>query len=161
MARILRKYSRIRHSDWRIRLPNVELSLKRPVKYSRLKTYLYGIDQSASFVGEGGEVYSENVKSSPHTNTEMGSGSFAHTRYDSACFINNMRIQDANSMQLKLPEPIQPLADQDNCYNIIYDIKGPSGNVDTSDLAKEWKLSKRDHSNSQNPKARHIESSFS
>ncbi|KAK3213045.1 hypothetical protein Dsin_017751 [Dipteronia sinensis] len=57
----------------------------------------------------------------------MGSGSFAQTRYSLACFINNMRIKDANSMQLKFPEPIQPLADQDNCYNIIYDIKGPFG----------------------------------
>ncbi|TXG61947.1 hypothetical protein EZV62_013310 [Acer yangbiense] len=56
------------------------------------------LQQSASLVGWGGEVYSENVKSSPHTNTEMGSGSFAQTRYGSACFISNMRIQDANSM---------------------------------------------------------------
>ncbi|KAL5850536.1 hypothetical protein ACOSQ4_008549 [Xanthoceras sorbifolium] len=84
------------------------------------------LNQSALLVEWGGEVYSKNVKKTPHTNTEMGSGSFAQTRYGSACFINNLRIQDA-SLQLKFPESLQPLADQNNCYNTFYDDKGPSG----------------------------------
>ncbi|KAK0572067.1 hypothetical protein LWI29_025629 [Acer saccharum] len=76
-------------------------------------------------VERGGEVYSEKVKKSPHTNTQFGSGSSAHFRYGAACYANNLRIQDA-SQQLKFPESLQSWTDKIYSYNTFYDVNGPS-----------------------------------
>ncbi|KAL5853472.1 hypothetical protein ACOSQ3_008590 [Xanthoceras sorbifolium] len=85
---------------------------------------LFGyLSHSATMVQWGGEVYSQNVKKSPHTWTQMGSGSFAEFLETSACFIKHVRIMD-NSLQLKYPQWVGTGADEENCYTAHNYVQG-------------------------------------
>ncbi|KAI4337112.1 hypothetical protein L6164_015565 [Bauhinia variegata] len=66
----------------------------------------------------GGEVYSLQVRTSPHTATAMGSGSLASNKYGRACYINNVRIMD-NSASFKYPDPASVTADEPACYTAL------------------------------------------
>lgn len=81
------------------------------------------LKQSAIFVEWGGQVYSPNVKKTPHTTTAMGSGSFASSLYGSACYIDHIRIIDY-SLQLKYPQWVGTWADEEDCYDAYNLIQG-------------------------------------
>ncbi|KAH9799844.1 AslB [Citrus sinensis] len=81
------------------------------------------LKQSAIFVEWGGQVYSPNVKKTPHTKTAMGSGSFASSLYGSACYIDHIRIIDY-SLQLKYPQWVGTWADEEDCYDAYNLIQG-------------------------------------
>ncbi|XVF48624.1 hypothetical protein PTKIN_Ptkin03bG0205100 [Pterospermum kingtungense] len=78
-----------------------------------LMTYL---KQSATMVEWGGEVYSPNVKKTPHTKTAMGSGEFPSFMWGKASFISNVRIVDY-SFSLKYPDWVDTWADEYYCYS--------------------------------------------
>ncbi|KAL4302788.1 hypothetical protein GQ457_10G017730 [Hibiscus cannabinus] len=69
----------------------------------------------STMVEWGGQVYSTNVKKTPHTKTAMGSGRFASGLYGNACFIQNPNIVDF-SLSLKYPEWVGTWADEYYCY---------------------------------------------
>lgn len=71
---------------------------------------------SATSVEWGGQVYSPNVRKTPHTTTAMGSGEFAATLHGSACYVKAPRIVDY-SLSLKYPQYIDTFADEPNCYS--------------------------------------------
>ncbi|XP_018435613.1 uncharacterized protein LOC130503328 [Raphanus sativus] len=73
------------------------------------------LQQSATVVQWGGEVYSPNVRKKPHTKTPMGSGQWPAQLYGKACFHTNIKIEDA-SMQLKDPPPLVEFSDEGYFY---------------------------------------------
>lgn len=83
---------------------------------------LDSLKSSATLVQWGGQVFSPQVKESPHTGTGMGSGDFADSRYGRACFMYNVRIKDY-SLSLKYPEFVSTAAQEPYCYNAINDVK--------------------------------------
>lgn len=83
---------------------------------------LGSLKHSAIIVQWGGQVYSPQVKKSPHTGTDMGSGEFPTGRYGNACYMRNVRIKDY-SQQLKYPEPVSTFSQEPDCYNALNDAK--------------------------------------
>lgn len=75
---------------------------------------------SATLVQWGGQVFSSQVKKSPHTKTQMGSGHLADEKYGHACYMRNIRIKD-NSLMLKYPESINVASQEPNCYSAFND----------------------------------------
>ncbi|KAL5728925.1 hypothetical protein ACHQM5_001948 [Ranunculus cassubicifolius] len=73
----------------------------------------------ASYVMFGGEVYSPNVRKTPHTTAHMGSGDWAEGLWSQACFIRQIRIMDY-SRSWKFPEWTTKMADEYYCYNNRY-----------------------------------------
>ncbi|KAL2346524.1 hypothetical protein Fmac_000524 [Flemingia macrophylla] len=95
------------------------LKIKHDVPVGYWPAELLGnLRHSATLVEWGGQVFSEQVKKSPHTQTSMGSGEFANGLWGDACFINNVRIKDY-SLQLKYPEFVSTHADEPYCYNSL------------------------------------------
>lgn len=80
------------------------------------------LKHSATLVQWGGEVFSPQVKISPHTGTQMGSGDFAEGGFGHACFIRNIRIKDY-SLMLKYPESINAATQEPSCYNVLNDVQ--------------------------------------
>lgn len=78
-----------------------------------LFTYL---KHSATAVQWGGEVYSTNVRKTPHTKTTMGSGRWPNDLYGEACFHTNVRIKDF-SLQIKYPPYLSEYSDEYDCYS--------------------------------------------
>ncbi|CAH8363202.1 unnamed protein product [Eruca vesicaria subsp. sativa] len=74
------------------------------------------LTHSATAVQWGGEVYSRNVKKTPHTKTTMGSGRYASYLFGDACFHTNVRIKDY-SLQIKFPETLSEFTDENECYS--------------------------------------------
>ncbi|PON76663.1 hypothetical protein PanWU01x14_033490 [Parasponia andersonii] len=97
-------------SNWWLRLGQ-----GNPVGYWPGTLFNY-LQHSAILVEWGGEVYSPNVKKSPHTTTAMGSGDYASTLEGSACYVKQVRIVDY-SLALKYPEWVGTWADEDYCYS--------------------------------------------
>jgi len=66
----------------------------------------------------GGDVYSKNVRTSPHTTTAMGSGEFADSLFANACFIRNMKINRylADQPWEDVSDPLEIYSDEPNCY---------------------------------------------
>lgn len=83
---------------------------------------MFYLKQSAILVEWGGEVYSPNVKKTPHTKTAMGSGNFASGLFSNACFMDNVRIVDF-SLSLKYPEWVSTWGDEYDCYSVLNDVK--------------------------------------
>ncbi|TXG74297.1 hypothetical protein EZV62_002876 [Acer yangbiense] len=81
--------------------------------------------RSASFVEWGGEVYSPNIvrDRSPHTKTQMGSGSIAQTLEGSAATIRVVRIMDT-TRKLKYPEWVGTWSDEQYCYSALNHVPG-------------------------------------
>ena len=75
---------------------------------------------SATLVQWGGQVFSSQVKKSPHTKTQMGSGHLADGKYGHACYMRNIRIKD-NSLMLKYPESINVASQEPNWYSAFND----------------------------------------
>ncbi|KAK7410120.1 hypothetical protein VNO78_00656 [Psophocarpus tetragonolobus] len=74
---------------------------------------------SAILVQWGGQVSSTNIKKvTPHTKTEMGSGHFASGRFQSACFMQKVRIKDY-SQQLKYPQYVSAMSEEPDCYSAL------------------------------------------
>ncbi|KAK7283215.1 hypothetical protein RIF29_12594 [Crotalaria pallida] len=73
---------------------------------------------SAIIVEWGGQVYSPNVKKTPHTGTGMGSGDFASGLEGQACYMKNIRIRDF-SLQLKYPPFVSTMAQEPYCYSAL------------------------------------------
>ncbi|XP_015885083.3 protein neprosin [Ziziphus jujuba] len=71
---------------------------------------------SAEIVEWGGQVYSPNVKKTPHTTTTMGSGNYASSLQGAACYIKNVRIVDY-SLSSKYPQWVGTWADEPYCYS--------------------------------------------
>ncbi|CAK7353078.1 unnamed protein product [Dovyalis caffra] len=78
----------------------------------------YLLKHSATSVEWGGQVYSFNVRKSPHTKTAMGSGYNAEQLYGLACFIGHPRILDY-SKSYKYPTFVGIWKDEYNCYSAI------------------------------------------
>ncbi|CAH8362751.1 unnamed protein product [Eruca vesicaria subsp. sativa] len=80
-------------------------------------TLFNALKHSATAVQWGGEVYSPNLMmTKPHTKTPMGSGNWASTRWNRACFHTNLRIKDF-SMQVKYPQYLSEYVDEHYCYS--------------------------------------------
>ncbi|KAK0606050.1 hypothetical protein LWI29_033635 [Acer saccharum] len=82
--------------------------------------------RSASFVEWGGEVYSPNIvrDRSPHTKTQMGSGSITQTlEDDSVASIRIVRIMDT-TRKLKYPEWVGTWSDEQYCYSALNHVPG-------------------------------------
>ncbi|XP_038711863.1 uncharacterized protein LOC120006061 [Tripterygium wilfordii] len=78
---------------------------------------LFGyLKHSAIVVEWGGQVFSPNVLSTPHTKTQMGSGDFASGHLGNACYIKGVRIIDY-SKSLKYPEWVGSTSDEPYCYS--------------------------------------------
>ena len=76
---------------------------------------MFYLNHSSTLVEWGEEVYSPNVKKTPHTKTAMGSGKFASAQFNNACYMDNVRIVDY-SLALKYPEWVGTWADEYYCY---------------------------------------------
>ncbi|XVF46610.1 hypothetical protein PTKIN_Ptkin03bG0041500 [Pterospermum kingtungense] len=85
------------------------------IGYWPVKSLMNYMNGGATLVQWGGEVYSPNVKKTPHTKTGMGSGDYAAYMWGRACFIGDIRIIDS-SLSLKYPEWVSTWADENNCY---------------------------------------------
>ncbi|KAL0017567.1 hypothetical protein SO802_004636 [Lithocarpus litseifolius] len=74
------------------------------------------IQEKASIVAWGGDVYSKNVKPGHayHTTAYMA----ASELFGSANYITNIRIID-ESLQLKYPDPAFVVVDEPNCYSAL------------------------------------------
>uniref|UniRef100_A0A2C9U9V6 Neprosin PEP catalytic domain-containing protein n=1 Tax=Manihot esculenta TaxID=3983 RepID=A0A2C9U9V6_MANES len=94
----------------------------KPVGYWPGKLFSF-LTYSAIAVEWGGDVYSQNVRKTPHTMTAMGSGYAAEELFGLACFINNVRIVDF-SKSPKYPNPVNVFADEYRCYSAINYIEG-------------------------------------
>ncbi|GLU01489.1 hypothetical protein SLE2022_187960 [Rubroshorea leprosula] len=100
-------------SNWWLRYSGTE------VGYWPAGTLLFYLNYSSTMVQWGGDVYSQNVRKSPHTKTAMGSGEFASaTGLGNACFIQHVRIMDF-SRTLKYPEWVSTWADEPYCYSSL------------------------------------------
>ncbi|KAI4316559.1 hypothetical protein L6164_024532 [Bauhinia variegata] len=86
-----------------------------PVGYWPGKLFGY-LSHSAILVEWGGQVYSTQIRKTPHTQTAMGSGDFASGLYGNACYMQNVRIMDY-SLSLKYPEYVSTWADEAYCYS--------------------------------------------
>ncbi|KAL4302575.1 hypothetical protein GQ457_10G017750 [Hibiscus cannabinus] len=84
---------------------------------------MIGLLKRSTLVEWGGQVYSTNVKKTPHTKTAMGSGQFASGLFGNACFIRNPNIVDF-SMALKYPKWVGTWADDYYCYTAYNYQKG-------------------------------------
>nr|KJB27266.1 hypothetical protein B456_004G287900 [Gossypium raimondii] len=76
------------------------------------------LKNSATMVEWGGQVYSPNVRKSPHTKTAMGSGKFASSLKGNACYMENIGIVDF-STQLQYPPAVTTLAEENYCYTAL------------------------------------------
>ncbi|KAG5244200.1 EARLY FLOWERING family protein [Salix suchowensis] len=76
------------------------------------------LKHSATSVEWGGQVYSVNVRKTPHTKTAMGSGYDAEELYGLACFIGQPRILDY-SKSYKYPTFVGIWKDEYNCYSAV------------------------------------------
>ncbi|KAJ6914930.1 hypothetical protein NC651_017036 [Populus alba x Populus x berolinensis] len=76
------------------------------------------LKHSATSVEWGGQVYSVNVRKTPHTKTAMGSGNDAEELYGFACFIGQPRILDY-SKSYKYPTFVAVWKDEYNCYSAV------------------------------------------
>ncbi|KAJ6698080.1 ASLB (DUF239)-RELATED [Salix purpurea] len=76
------------------------------------------LKHSATSVEWGGQVYSVNVRKTPHTKTAMGSGNDAEELYGLACFIGQPRILDY-SKSYKYPTFVGIWKDEYNCYSAV------------------------------------------
>ncbi|GMI83888.1 hypothetical protein like AT5G25950 [Hibiscus trionum] len=85
------------------------------IGYWPASSLLFYLNHSSTLVEWGGQVYSPNVKKTPHTKTGMGSGQFASGLYGNACFIQNAAIVDY-SWALKYPQWVGTWADEYYCY---------------------------------------------
>ncbi|KAK8568560.1 hypothetical protein V6N13_106486 [Hibiscus sabdariffa] len=94
-----------------------------PIGYWPAGSLMFYLNHSSTLVEWGGQVYSTNVKKTPHTKTAMGSGQFASGLYGNACFIQNPNIVDF-SMALKYPEWVGTWADDYYCYTAYNYQKG-------------------------------------
>ncbi|XP_019057808.1 PREDICTED: uncharacterized protein LOC104811316 [Tarenaya hassleriana] len=74
------------------------------------------LGHSAILVKWGGGVYSRNVKKSPHTKTQMGSGYWASGLKTNSAYHTNIRIKDY-SLAIKYPENLSEFADEYDCYS--------------------------------------------
>ncbi|XP_010536212.1 PREDICTED: uncharacterized protein LOC104811255 [Tarenaya hassleriana] len=79
-----------------------------------LFTYL---THSATLVQWGGQVYSPNVRKTPHTKTQMGSGADWSRFWDTAAFHTNFRVQNTTHLFMKYPEDLTEFADEYDCYS--------------------------------------------
>ncbi|KAB2072105.1 hypothetical protein ES319_A08G268900v1 [Gossypium barbadense] len=79
---------------------------------------LNALKNSATMVEWGGQVYSSNVRKSPHTKTAMGSGKFASSLKGNACSMENIAIVDF-STQLQYPPEVTTLAEENYCYTAL------------------------------------------
>ncbi|KAK8698569.1 hypothetical protein V6N13_114681 [Hibiscus sabdariffa] len=86
-----------------------------PIGYWPAASLMFYLNHSSTLVEWGGQVYSTNVKKTPHTKTAMGSGQFASGLFGNACFIQNPNIVDF-SLSLKYPEWVGTWADDYYCY---------------------------------------------
>ncbi|XP_068307784.1 protein neprosin-like [Pyrus communis] len=77
------------------------------------------LNYHATSVEWGGEVYSPRVGTTPHTETDMGSGQFADFVWGTSGSVKRIRIHD-NSPELKLPEYADVYMDEFNCYDVKY-----------------------------------------
>ncbi|KAF3447499.1 hypothetical protein FNV43_RR12685 [Rhamnella rubrinervis] len=88
------------------------------------RSLLNYLKASATSVEWGGQVYSPNVKKTPHTTTTMGSGEYASTLHGSACYIKAPRIVDY-SLSLKYPQWVGTWADEPYCYSAYNYVQAP------------------------------------
>ncbi|RDX97678.1 hypothetical protein CR513_19531, partial [Mucuna pruriens] len=103
---------------------NWYLKVKKNIPVGYWPAEIFGLlKHSAILVEWGGQVSSTNIKKeTPHTRTTMGSGDFADGRFQNACYMRNVRIQDY-SLKLKYPYPVNAVADEPYCYNSLNDVK--------------------------------------
>lgn len=81
------------------------------------------LKSSATLAQWGGEVYSPDVRKSPHTTTAMGSGSFAEDLFDVASYVAHIRVMDF-SFTWKYPQYVGTYADEWNCYSAYHYVPG-------------------------------------
>ncbi|GMI88512.1 hypothetical protein like AT5G25950 [Hibiscus trionum] len=96
----------------------LKIGADQPVGYWPAGSLLFYLNHSSTLVEWGGQVYSTNVKKSPHTKTAMGSGDYAYGLFGNACFVQNPNIVDF-SLSLKYPEWVGTWADDYNCYSAL------------------------------------------
>ncbi|OMO86609.1 hypothetical protein COLO4_21020 [Corchorus olitorius] len=106
-------------SNWWLKIGNTNIS----IGYWPAESLMYYLKHSATLVEWGGQVYSPNVKKTPHTKTAMGSGDFAAGLGGSACFIMNARIIDF-SQTMKYPQWVDTWADEVYCYTAYNYVEG-------------------------------------
>ncbi|KAJ8552120.1 hypothetical protein K7X08_028563 [Anisodus acutangulus] len=78
-----------------------------------------GLQIHAETVQWGGEVYSKNVGTHPHTKTQMGSGAFPVFIFANTGFMKNMRVLD-NTMELRFPQNVDAYSEEYDCYRPQY-----------------------------------------
>ncbi|XP_003603111.3 uncharacterized protein [Medicago truncatula] len=84
------------------------------------KELVSNLQSSASLVQWGGQVFSYEVKKTPHTGTQMGSGEEAYNKFGVACYMGGVRIKD-NSQALKYPSFVSTHAIEPYCYSAFND----------------------------------------
>lgn len=99
-------------SNWWLRVQGED------VGYWPAASYLFYLNHSSTLVQWGGDVYSQNVKKTPHTKTAMGSGEQATTLWGNACFIQHVRIRDYSNIY-KYPEWVGDWSEEPYCYGTV------------------------------------------
>ncbi|KAL8252139.1 hypothetical protein R6Q59_035832 [Mikania micrantha] len=74
------------------------------------------LQKHASMIQFGGEIVNSRPKGH-HTNTQMGSGHFAHEGYGKAAYFRNLQVVDWENSLVPLAN-LHLLADHPNCYGI-------------------------------------------
>ncbi|XP_045802204.1 uncharacterized protein LOC123895758 [Trifolium pratense] len=98
------------------------LKLKRAIPVGYWPKEFLGqsfLQHDATIVQWGGQVYSHEVKTKPHTGTQMGSGE-ASGRFGGACYMSTVRIKDYSQM-LKYPQLVYAYSAEPDCYRALKD----------------------------------------
>ncbi|KAL9226863.1 hypothetical protein vseg_002626 [Gypsophila vaccaria] len=97
-----------------------------PVGYWPASVFTEIFSQGATILQWGGDVFSADIRKTPHTTTYMGSGEFLGLDRTYNCFIENIRVlQDPlGAWDLPNPEYVGIYTDEKQCYGANFHVSG-------------------------------------
>ncbi|KAK9683848.1 hypothetical protein RND81_10G168900 [Saponaria officinalis] len=107
------------------RTENWWLTMNRDIQIGYWPATLFSraFGQGATILQWGGEVYSANIRKTPHTTTAMGSGRYIDNDRGHTCFVENIRVLQNPLGPWSYPNPsyIGTYADEKQCYAAYLD----------------------------------------
>ncbi|KAK9683839.1 hypothetical protein RND81_10G168000 [Saponaria officinalis] len=84
------------------------------------------LGQGATILQWGGDVYSANVRKTPHTTTAMGSGQYLGINPKDNCYIENIRVLQDPTRDWDYPNPhyVATYVDKNQCYGANFYMPG-------------------------------------
>ncbi|KAK9683843.1 hypothetical protein RND81_10G168400 [Saponaria officinalis] len=107
------------------RTENWWLTMNRDIQIGYWPATLFSraFGQGATILQWGGEVFSANIRKTPHTTTAMGSGRYIDNDRGHTCFVENIRVLQNPLGPWSYPNPsyIGTYADEKQCYAAYLD----------------------------------------